>query len=240
MDLFCFKNEKEKTEVHVLNGENNFKSFLFEYKTALHNFDNSFEFKIGNFKNPIPDIYCIKKNKTGSQSTEIHILSGKERYESYLNNFDTVLHETDDKWTFGIGEYNQNFDRYNIYCIKKRTKSKKMKIKILNCSDYKSFIGEKIITCLPECDNNWEFLLRDYNHDGKLDLYCINKKGQNNSVEINILSGDSNFKTPLLKKNIDLGNIDDNYQFCAGSYGGYECIFQMKKNEMLEILIFVI
>ncbi len=133
MDLFCFKNEKEKTEVHVLNGENNFKSFLFEYKTALHNFDNSFEFKIGNFKNPIPDIYCIKKNKTGSQSTEIHILSGKELYESYLNNFKTALEETDDNWTFGIGEYNQNFDRYNIYCIKKRTKSKKIEIKILNC-----------------------------------------------------------------------------------------------------------
>ena len=43
MDLFCFKNEKEKTEVHVLNGENNFKSFLFEHITRLHDFDNSFE-----------------------------------------------------------------------------------------------------------------------------------------------------------------------------------------------------
>jgi hypothetical protein len=56
MDLFCFKNEKQKTEVHILNGENNFKSFLFEHITRLHDFDNCFEFKIGNYKKNIPDI----------------------------------------------------------------------------------------------------------------------------------------------------------------------------------------
>ena len=66
-----------------------------------------------------------------------------------------------------------------IYIVLKKEKlNQKKLIKILNCDDaYNSFVDEKIITCLPENDNNWDFLLRDYNHDGKFDLYCINKKG---------------------------------------------------------------
>ncbi len=68
----------------------------------------------------------------------------------------------------------------------------------------------------------------------------MNKKGKNNSTEIYILSGKSKFKEFIINMNIDLYNIDDNYQFCRGVYGEYECIFEIKKYEMLEILIFVI
>ncbi len=79
MDLFCIQNEKEITEVHVLNEENNFKSFIYEYKTPSDKFDNAFESKIGNFNNDIPDIYCInKKNNKGEKFTKIQILNGKE------------------------------------------------------------------------------------------------------------------------------------------------------------------
>ena len=61
MDLFCIKNGKNRTEIHVLNGAGNFQSFLLQDETALDKFKNEFEFKIGNFDNRKPDIYCIKK-----------------------------------------------------------------------------------------------------------------------------------------------------------------------------------
>ena len=129
---------------------------------------------------------------------------------------------------------------FDIFCIrKKNTESKKIEINILFGNDnYKSF-SSKIITSLHETDNNWEFLLRDYNHDGKPDLYCINKNGENNSTEVKILNGDSYFQEFILDIKLDFYSID-NFQFCAGAYNGYECIFGIKKNEILEIYAFFI
>ena len=184
MDLFCIKNGKNRTEIHILNGKDNFQSFLLQIESSLGKFDNEFEFKIGNFENGKPDIYCIKKNNTGSKTTEIHILKGDDYYRSFLYQTTTILPETDDNWTFEVGEYNNN-GKFNIYCIHKyNTTSKYIEIQILDGNNnYQSFVEPQIIrTCLHETDNNWEFLLRDYNKDGNLDLYCINKNGKNNST----------------------------------------------------------
>ena len=76
---------------------------------------------------------------------------------------------------FVVDNYNIN-KRSNIYCIKKKNSdSKNIEIDILNGNDdYKSF-SSKIIIGLHETDNNFEFLFRDYNHDGKHVLYCIDK-----------------------------------------------------------------
>ena len=241
IDLFCIKNGKNRTEIHILNGADNFQSFLLQVETALYMFDNEFEFTIGNYEYGKPDIYCIKKNKTDSKTTEIYILKGDDDYKSFLYHTTTILPETDDNWTFDIGEYNNN-GKFNIYCIHKyNTISKYIEIQILDGNNnYQSFLGQEIIkTSLPETKNNMEFLLRDYNKDDKLDLYCINKNGENNSTKINILSGASNFQTFIIKE-INLDKTDDNYEFCAGIYGGYECLFEMKKNIMLEIHISVI
>ena len=239
MDLFCIKNSDDRTAVHILNGVNNYKSIFLSILTILHNYDENWEFKIWKSGKGKPDIYCIKKNKTGSNSTEIHILNGNNNYQSFLFQSGTILHETDNNWNFEIGDYNRN-RRPNIYCIhKKNTYSKKIEIDILNGNDnYQSF-SSKIITNLNETDNNWEFLLRDYNKDGKFDLYCINKNGENNSTEVKILSGVSGFQDIILDIKLDLYSID-NFQFCAGVYNGHECVFGMKKNEILEIYSFVI
>ena len=162
MDLFCVKNGDKKTEVHILNGANNYKSFLLQSQSILHNYDESWEFKIGKSEKGKPNIYCILKYKSHSNTTEIHILNGKNNYQSFLLQCFTNLYETDDNWNFEIGDYNEN-GIPNIYCIhKKNTQSKKTEIYILNGNDnYKSF-SSNIITTLHETDNNWEFLLRDY------------------------------------------------------------------------------
>ncbi len=232
MDLFCIKNGKNRTEIHILNGKDNFQSFLLQIESALGKFDNEFEFKIGNFEKGKPDIYCIKKNNTGSKTTEIHILKGDDYYRSFLYQTTTILPETDDNWIFEVGEYNKNNKKFNIYCIHKyNTKSKYIEIQILDGNNnYQSFLEPKIIkTSLPETKDNIEFLLRDYNKDGNLDLYCINKKSKNNSIEIYILSGTSFFQEYKLKINSDLYYCFDNYQFCSDVYGGSECVFWNEK-----------
>ena len=43
-------------------------------------------------------------------------------------------------------------------------------------------------TALHETDENWQFCLGDYNRDGYLDLYCINKRNTNShSTEVHII-----------------------------------------------------
>ena len=62
------------------------------------------------------DLFCIKngKNKTESKTTEIHILKGDDDYKSFVLHSTTALHETDDNWTYDVGEYNNN-GKFNIY-----------------------------------------------------------------------------------------------------------------------------
>ena len=175
---FVLKIEIKKLNFHILNGEDNYNSIFLSILTVLHNYDENWEFKIVKSLKGKLDIYCIKKIQTGSNSTEIHILNGNNNFQSFLFQSGTILHETDDNWNFEIGDYNIN-RRPNIYCIyKKITYSKYTEIYILNGDNYQSF-SSNIITSLHETDNNWEFLLRDYNNDGKLDLYCINKNSEN-------------------------------------------------------------
>ena len=149
MDLFCVKNGDKKTEVHILNGEDNYESFLLKSETALHNYDESWEFKIGKSEKGKPNIYCILKYKSHSNTTEIHILNGNNNFQSFLFQSRTVLHETNNNWNFKIGYYNRN-RRPNIYCIyKKNTYSKYTEIYILNGDNYQSF-SSNIITSLHE------------------------------------------------------------------------------------------
>lgn len=54
-------------------------------KTILHPTINNFEFLLGDYNNDgYVDLYCIKKRFTGSNSLEVHILSGKSNYQKWL------------------------------------------------------------------------------------------------------------------------------------------------------------
>ena len=175
---FILKIEIKKLNVHILNGEDNYNLIFLSILTVLYNFDENWEFKIVKSLKGKPDIYCIKKIKLVQILLKIHILNGNNNFQSFLFQSRTVLHETNNNWNFKIGYYNRN-RRPNIYCIyKKNTYSKYTEIYILNGDDnYQS--SSKIITSLHETVINWAFLLRDYNNDGKLDLYCIIKNGEN-------------------------------------------------------------
>ena len=48
-------------------------------------------------------------------------------------------------------------------------------------------------------------------------------------TEVNIFTRDSSFQEFIFKENVNLDKTDDNYEFCSGVYGGYECLFEMKK-----------
>ena len=152
-------------------------TFTLHTSTALHRTDDNFEFLVGDYNhNRRPDVYCIKKNGTGSGKTEVHILNGENNYQNFLLQTPTALHETDGNWQFCLGDYNH--DRcLDLYCIAKRnTGSHSTEVHILSG---KSNFSEFILhtgTILHETDENWKFCLGDYNNNGCLDLYCIPRR----------------------------------------------------------------
>jgi hypothetical protein len=190
-------------------------TFTLHTSTALHRTDDNFEFLVGDYNhNGKPDVYCIKKNGTGSGKTEVHILNGENNYQNFLLQTPTALHETDGNWQFCLGDYNHD-GCLDLYCIAKRnTGSHSTEVHILSG---KSNFSEFILhtgTILHETDENWKFCLGDYNNNGCLDLYCIPRRNTNSkSTEVHVLSGKENFQNFLLHTGTKLHETDENWDF---------------------------
>ena len=78
-DLVAIKKSNtgtNSTEVHILSGGSNFQQFILQTGTALHPTDQTFDFAMTDWDGDgRPDLVAIKKSNTGTNSTEVHILS---------------------------------------------------------------------------------------------------------------------------------------------------------------------
>ena len=132
----------------------------------------------------------------------------------YIGN-NEIIHYSD-----GLIQINKITNFYKGRRIIERINNENTVNYINNLSDVA--LGEIIFhsnTPLKETDKNWEFLLGDYNNNGILDLYCIKKKNtRNNSTEIYILDGSTNFKTFLFQTGTPLHETEENFQFLLGDY----------------------
>ncbi|AGK95421.1 FG-GAP-like repeat-containing protein [Clostridium pasteurianum] len=217
-DIYCVKRNgaNAKTEVHVLNGANNFQSFLLETATALPQAtDGNWKFALGDYNNDgKPDLYCIKENG-GNAKTEVHILNGADNFQSFLLQTATALPQaTDGNWEFALGDYN-NDGKPDLYCIKENGGNAKTEVHILNgANNFQSFLLETA-TALPQTDSNWAFGISDYNNDGKPDLYCIKRNGAG-ATEVHTLNGANNFQSFLFESATPMEPTDQNTQFVIG------------------------
>ena len=224
-DVYCIKKNgsgTKKTEVHILNGANNYQNYLLQTPTALHETDGIWQFCLGDYnRDGCLDLYCICKRTTGSHTTEVHILSGKNNFNSFLLHTGTKLHETDDNWKFCLGDFNGD-GHLDLYCIcKKNTGSKTTEVHILSGRDnFQSFLlhtGTK----LHETDDNWDFGLCGRN------LCCVPKSGTGSrSTEIHILNGDNCFQNFLLQTGTKLHETGKDFAFYI--YGNR--LFAISKN----------
>jgi hypothetical protein len=226
LDLYCIKkkNTKRNTiEVHILDGNDNFQSYLLRTTTPLNETGDNWQFLLGDYnQNKKLDLYCIKKNDTWTNSTEVYILDGNNDFKKFVRitenetKIKTALHETGDNFQFLLGDYNNN-GTLDLYCIKKsNTGTNSTEVHILDGKNDFQFALLQIGTPLPEVGDCYVFQLEDYNNDGKLDLYCIKKFGtESNSTEISIISGNDNFQS-FIEENksiTKLSETDKNYSF---------------------------
>ncbi|MDD5123939.1 VCBS repeat-containing protein, partial [Methylovulum sp.] len=111
-DLFIIKKSNTgtgSTEVSILSGASNFQDYLLQTGTPLHQTDESFAFALADWTGDgKPDLFIIKKSNTGTDSTEISILSGASSFQEYLLQTGTVLHQTDHSFDFAVADWNND------------------------------------------------------------------------------------------------------------------------------------
>jgi hypothetical protein len=160
--------------------------WLLHTGTALAKTDGNFEFQLGDFNHDgVQDLYTIKKNGTGSGSTEVHVLNGANNFSSYLLHTGTVLAQTDSNFEFELGDYNAD-GILDLYAIKKNGTSS-TEVHVVNGVNNFSLFLLQTATPLAQSDSNFSFLLGK----GKLNVYCISRNGVT-STEVHIFGYNEN------------------------------------------------
>lgn len=186
-DLFAIRKKGGQynlTELHVLSAAANFQQFIRREITALHATDGTWAFAVDH----AGDLYAIKKQGGGTNSTEVHILSAASNYQQFRLHTKTALHPTDDNWAFALAPINLNttppaISHLDLFAINKQGATTSTEVHVLSArSNYQDFVLHTS-TALPPTSTDWAFAVTS-----NRDLFAIKKRGTGtNSTEIYII-----------------------------------------------------
>lgn len=167
------------------------------------------------------DLVVVKKSHTESHKTEVHVLSGASQYQGTLWQTSTILEETDETWSFGMARWS-NGQKPDLIAIKKSdTETRTTEVHILSGDDsFQSYILQTG-TALHETDDEFDFVVTDWNGHGRPDLAMIKKsKTSGKCTELHVLSGASEFKTFILRAEMPLFRSHGLYEFAVADWTG--------------------
>ena len=218
-DLIAIKKNNtgtKSTEIHILSGASRFQQFLLHTGSALHETnEEDFDFEVGDWdKDGILDLFAIKKSHTGTNSTEVHILSGASNFQRFIFQSGTGLLESNADIEFEVADWDKDGVLDLIAIKKNNTGTHNTEIRILSgASQFQQFILQ-IGTGLHETRDDFTFEVVDWDKDNTLDLVAIKKRGTGtNSTEIHVLSGASTFKNFILNSGTALPETGDGFVF---------------------------
>ncbi|KND86709.1 hypothetical protein TOPH_08665 [Tolypocladium ophioglossoides CBS 100239] len=203
LDLVAVKKQNTgtgRTEVHVLSGASDYQTPLLQVGTPLEETSDNFDFLLADWTGDgRPDLLAIKKNNTGTNSTEIHVLDGGNNFQSFALQVGTALHETHNDATFLTTDW-MGTGRADIVFIKRSlTGSNSTEVHILSAAHNFSFFLLQTPTALHETDDTWQFVFTyEFSRTHRPDLAAIKRDGQV-IVEVCLLSGVNDFKSVVFR-----------------------------------------
>jgi hypothetical protein len=215
-DLFAIKKSNtgsHSTEVHVLSAASTFQQFVLQTGTALHETGADFQFLVAANR----DLFAIKKSGTGTNSTEVHVLSAASGYHSFSLQTGTALHETGANFEFALAP------NRDLFAIKKSsTGTRTTEVHVLSAaSGYRQFVLQTG-TALHETGATFEFALA-----GNRDLFAIKKSNTGTaSTEVHVLSSASNYQQFSLQTGTALHETGSTFTF---DVTGARDLFAIKK-----------
>lgn len=222
------------TEVHIVSGPDTFRRFKLNTRTAQPTTGDEHVYRAADWdRDGRPDIFAIKKNGTGTGSTEVHILSGSGNYQQFLLHTGTPQHETWYEYDFQVADWNRD-GYHDLIIIKKyNTGTRSTEIHILSgASNFQRYI---LNTGTPQQETgyNYDFDMADWDRDGYPDLFIIKKSGTGTGMaEVHVLSGASNFQRFILNTGTAQHPTGDEYVFRVADWDGdgKPDLFGIKKN----------
>ncbi|MBU5317249.1 VCBS repeat-containing protein [Clostridium bornimense] len=208
-DLFIVKKSVGgRSELHILSGKSRYSSFSLHKVLPIEATDENSEFRVADYNGDgILDLYWIKKH--AGNRTEVHVMDGSNNFQTFLLQIVLPIESTNLDSNFYVGDYNG--DNVPDLCWLKKQAGGKTEVHILSGSEkYQRFLLQKV-SALPSLSEDVEFGLNDYNGDGKIDLYCINKQGEN-GTELYILDGKNEYQSFLRKISTPMEKRDQNTQ----------------------------
>jgi hypothetical protein len=203
LDLFAIKKSgtgSNSTEIHVLSAASNYQQFVLQTGTCLHETDGTFAFALADNR----DVFAIKKSGTGSNSTEVHVLSAAGNYQAYALQTGTCLHETDSTFAFALA------NNRDVFAIKKSgTGSNSTEVHVLSAAGNYQAYALQTGTCLHETDSTFAFALAN-----NRDVFAIKKSGTGTgSTEVHVLSEASAYAQFSLQTGTSLHETTGNFEF---------------------------
>ncbi|OPZ90375.1 MAG: Caspase domain protein [Firmicutes bacterium ADurb.Bin419] len=198
------KNEKfTKGNAFAISGD--FQAFNLQTPTAIHETDSTFKFLLDANKN----LFAIKKSNTGTNRTEVHILTAASGYQKFGLQAQTALPETYSNYDFMLDPYTND-----LYAVQKSGhSSKNTVIHVIPAKYLYQKCTKTIVTSLGETNSNHEFLFAP-----NKDIYVINKANTSSrKAELQILSASSGYKSISLQTTIQLPAASRNYSFTLDS-----------------------
>ena len=210
-DLMIIKKScttSKSTEISILSAESDYSSYIMaSRRTVLHETDSSFSYGIGSND----DLIVIKRSGTGSQFTEVHVVSALEDYLHTTSLCTSILPETDTNFAFLVAS---NSDIYAIH--KGETPSNHLELAVLSAvSNFKTYFLQKALPIPIEADYFYDFALST-NHD--LYIFKTYAKELLKNIELSILSAASFYAEFTIRSHsIPLGEIGKVHTYCITS-----------------------
>jgi hypothetical protein len=117
-------------------------------------------------------LFAIKKSKTGSNSTEVHVLSGASNFQTYLLHVDTGLRETDALFAFALTDWNGDL----VVIKKSDTSSVRTEKYVLSGASLFKKLILRAETLLYKTMGMFQFALVDWRHNRTPDLVAIQQE----------------------------------------------------------------
>lgn len=160
------------------------------------------------------DLVAIKKQQTGTGTTEVHILSGADDYQTPLLQVGTPIPETTDNYDFLLADWSGSTQTDVIAIKKNRTESNSTEIHVLNGDNNFQSFSLQVATPLEETADDATFLTTDWMQTGRADIVYIKRRQTgSNSTEVHILSALHNYSVFSLHTGTALPETDDSWHF---------------------------
>jgi hypothetical protein len=173
-----------------------FQHIVYETATPFIVNAGTSDFAMADWDNDgVADLVAVKKSRTGSGHTEVHITSGLSNFQEFIFQIGTALPQTDDSFAYAFADWDLD-GRLDLFAISKsHTGTGITEVHILSGgSNFQEFIGH-FGTGLHETDNTFEFAVADWDRDGRPDLLIVSKAHTGSGhTEVHILSGASDFQ----------------------------------------------